>query len=57
MIVISSLVMSIVESEPSGFRITVKQSITTGVLALIWLAADDIYKKLRVSCLAGWSGS
>jgi len=57
MIVISCLVMSIVESEPSGFRITVKQSITTGVLALIWLAADDIYKKLRVSCLAGWSGS
>ena len=29
MIVISNLVMSIVEREPSGFRITVKQPITT----------------------------
>ena len=28
MIVISNLVMSIVEREPSGFRITVKQSTT-----------------------------
>jgi len=30
MIVISNLVMSIAEREPRGFRITVKQPITTG---------------------------
>ena len=29
MIMISNLVMSIVEREPNGFRITVKQPITT----------------------------
>ena len=41
MIVISNLVMSIVEREPSGFRITVKQPITADVLA-IWLTTYGI---------------
>jgi len=52
MIVISNLVMSIVEREPSGFRITVRHY---GVLALIWFATYDIYKKLLVSELVTWS--
>jgi len=40
--------------KPSGFRIAVKQPITTGVLALTWLATYDIYKRLLVSCLVAW---
>ena len=45
---IGNLVMSIVDRESNGFRITVKQA-HCSVLAVIWLAIYNIYKKLLVS--------
>ena len=49
MIAISHLVMSIAERKSSGFRITEKTTHHYSVLALIWLATYDVYKKLLVS--------
>ena len=49
MVVISNLVMSIVEREPSGFRITVKQQCD-------YNASESVVNQLRgylVGCLTG----